>query len=214
MTTSGSITTPTPYSPISETTVIQVNAPTHFPTKLTQTNFLVWRTQVQSTLIGLGVLGYLDGTIIAPSKLQTDGKTNPAFLIWNRQDKIILSAMLGSCHEAIQPLISTAETAKEMWDRLVPLYANKSRSRIISLKSHLHNNPCNSRPIAEYLQDIRSTADELALAGHPISDDDLVLHVLTGLGDDYKDIGAAIKIRESSMTFGELHENLLTVKEG
>ena len=204
----------TDNSPTAETTVIQVNAPTHLPTKLTQTNFLVWRTQLQSTLIGLGVLGYLDGIVSIPNKHQADGKSNPAFSIWNRQDKIILSAMLGSCHEAIQPLISTSETSKEMWERLVTLFANKSRSRIISLKSHLHNNPCNSRSIAEYLQDIRSTADELALAGHPISDDDLVLHVLAGLGDDYKDIGAAIKIRESPMTFGELHEKLSDCERG
>lgn len=123
-------------SPIVETAVIQVNAPTHLPTKLTQKNFLVWRTQLQSTLIGLGVLGYLDGTIIAPNKQQQDGKSNPAFSIWNFQDKIILSAILGSFDKAIQPLISNAETSKEMQDRLVTLFTNKSRSRIISQKSH------------------------------------------------------------------------------
>lgn len=116
--------------------------------------------------------------------------------------------MLGSCDETIQPLVSTATTAREMWLKLMTLYANSSRSRIISLKSHLHNNPCNSRPIAKYLHDFRATADELALVGNPVSDDDLVLHILTGLGDDYKSIQDALKVRESSISFGELHDIL------
>lgn len=64
--------------PTVETTIIRMNVPTHLPTKLTQMNFLVWRTQIQSTLIGLGILDYLDGTIISPT-----------FLIWNHRDKII-----------------------------------------------------------------------------------------------------------------------------
>ena len=148
----------------SETEIIQVNAPTHFPTKLTQSNFPVWKTQVYSTLTGLGLLSYIDGNIIIPDQLK-DSKPNPAFVIWNRQDKIILSAMLGSCHENIQPLISTATSATDMWNRLVTLYANRSRSRIMSLKSRLMNNPCNTRSMGEYLEDIRSTADDLAIVG-------------------------------------------------
>lgn len=96
----------------SETEIVQVNAPTHFPTKLTQSNFPVWKTQVYSALIGLGLLHYIDGNITIPDKLLKDSKPNPLFGIWNRQDKIILSAMLGSCHETIQPLISTATSAK------------------------------------------------------------------------------------------------------
>lgn len=135
----------------SETEVIQVNAPTPFTTKLTQSNFPVWKTQVHSTLIGLGLLGYIDGNIIIPDKILKDSELNPALVIWNRKDKIILSAMVGSCHESIQPLVSTATSAKDMWNRLVTLYVNRSRSRVMSLKSRLMNNPCNGRPMAEYL---------------------------------------------------------------
>lgn len=197
-----------------DTPLVHMNAPTHLPTKLTQSNFLVWRTQLNSTLIGLGLLSYIDGSIVIPEVSLKDNVPNPAYSLWNRQDKIILSAMLGSCHETIQPLVSTASTAREMWNKLMSLYANSSRSRIISLKNHLHNNPCNSRPIAEYLHDFRATADELALVGHPVSDDDLVLHILTGLGDDYKSIRDALKVRESCLSFGELHDMLTDCERG
>ena len=164
--------------------LIPVHTSTHFPTTLSQRNFAVWRTQIMSVLTSLGLLGYIDGTVSAPSQLLSD-KPNPAFIIWNRQDKYILSALLGSCHETIQPLISTANTAKQMWDQLVTLFANKSRSRIMSLKTHLMNNPCNARNMSDYLRDIRITADELAIAGQPVSDDDLVILTLSGLGEEF-----------------------------
>lgn len=63
--------------------------------------------------------------------------------------------------------------------------------------------------MTEYLQDICSTADDLAIVGHPVCEDDLILHTLTGLGDEYKEIRAAIKVRDSPMTFDELHEKLI-----
>ena len=197
-----------------ETTVVQVNAPTHMPTKLTTTNFNVWRTQVRSALIGLGVIGYIEKSIKVPVQFLENKVPNPLYTIWNRQDQIIVNAMLGSCHETIQPLISTAATADEMWERLVTLYANNSRSRIISLKSHLIHNTCGSRPIEEYLQDMKSTADELSLVGQSISDDDLVLHTLAGLGEGYKELAAAIKVRESPMSFAELHEKVIDHERG
>ncbi|WOG95307.1 hypothetical protein DCAR_0414620 [Daucus carota subsp. sativus] len=196
------------------TEIVHVNSPTHFPTKLTQTNFPVWRTQVLSSLTGLGILGYIDGSINAPAQFMKEIVLNPAYISWNRQDKIISSAMLGSCDEAIQPLISTAATAKEMWDTIVTLFANQSRSHIMSLKSHLLNNPCNSRTMSEYLRDIRTTTDDLALAGHPVPEDDLVLLTLAVLGDEYKTIRDAIKVREAPMSFGALHEQLIDQERG
>nr|XP_017217104.1 PREDICTED: uncharacterized protein LOC108194661 [Daucus carota subsp. sativus] len=198
----------------SDTEIIHLNAPTHLPTKLTQNNFPVWSTQVKSTLIGLGVISYIDGTVKIPAQFLKDNVPNPAFVVWNRQDKIILSALLGSCHETIQPLVSTALSAKEMWERIVIMFANKSRSRVMSLKSHLLSNPCGSRPISEYLRDIRTTADELAIAGHPMADDDLVLLTLNGLSDEYSNIRSAIKVREAPMTFAALHEQLVDHERG
>lgn len=169
---------------------------------------------VTSSLTGLGLLGYIDGSILAPQKfIQTD-VINPDYNNWNRQDKYILSALLGSCSEIIQPLISTAATSKAMWDQLIILYANRSRSRIMSLKSHLMNNPCNSRTMSDYLRDIRITADELAIAGQPVSDDDLVILTLSGLGDEYKNIKDALSVREAPLSFGALHEQLVDYERG
>lgn len=86
-----------------QATVIQLYAPTHFPIKLTSSNFPIWRKQVESTLIGLDLAGYVNGTVRAPAKYSDTARTilNRAYTAWFRQDQIILSAILGSLTDNI-----------------------------------------------------------------------------------------------------------------
>lgn len=116
-------------NPTIDATIVQLAAPSHFQIKLTTTNYLVWRTQVESVLIGLDVFGYVDGSKLAPAKYSDDGQTtlNPAYTIWFRQDRIILSALLGICSDILQPMISSAPTAADAWKRLASNCAATSR---------------------------------------------------------------------------------------
>ncbi|XP_042944777.1 uncharacterized protein LOC122278658 [Carya illinoinensis] len=54
-----------------------------------------------------------------------------------------------------------------------------------------------------------SLADEIALIDHPISNDDVTLYVLHGLGPEFRDIAAPIRAREKSLAFEELHDLLV-----
>ncbi|KAM0043363.1 putative RNA-directed DNA polymerase [Helianthus debilis subsp. tardiflorus] len=191
-----------------DSTLISVTAPTHFPIKLTSQNFSVWRRHVQSTLIGLGLDGFINGTTVAPSKTISD-KPNPAYTIWYRQDQVIFSAILGSCSDEIQPLIASAKTAEEAWKRLTSSFASNSRSRIISLKSKLAKNPKGNRPISEFLNEMRSIADELALVQSPVNEEDLMVHILSQLGEEYSSITAALKVRDQPISYPELFDKLV-----
>ncbi|KAK3224479.1 hypothetical protein Dsin_011504 [Dipteronia sinensis] len=53
--------------------------------------------------------------------------------------------------------------------------------------------------MVEYMQNIKGIIDDLALIGLP----------LHGFGNDYKELQAAIRTRETTMTFEELHDKLL-----
>ncbi|GJS96847.1 putative RNA-directed DNA polymerase [Tanacetum coccineum] len=100
------------------------------------------------------------------------------------------------------------ETSREAWERLNSSYASSSRSRIISLKSKLTKNPKGTRSVAEFLHEMRSIADELALAQSPIQEEDLIVHILSQLRDEVNNIVAAIKVRESVISFSEFFEKL------
>lgn len=133
---------------------------------------------------------------------------NPCHLIWFRQDQVIVSALLGSCTETIQPIISSATTAADAWTRLTSSYANTSKGRIISLKAKLAKNPKGSRSVVEYLQDMKAIADDLALAQSPIAEENLVVNVITQLGDEFHPIMAAIRVRENPVSYAELGDIL------
>ncbi|KAK6159819.1 hypothetical protein DH2020_003200 [Rehmannia glutinosa] len=193
-----------------ETAIVQLNAPTHFPIKLTAANFPVWSRQVQSTLIGFDLVGYIDGTKTSPNKFTDEARKviNPEYLIWFRQDQILISALLGSCSDTIQPIISSATTAFDAWQRLQMSYANTSRGRVVSLKAKLAKNPKGNKSVTEFLHEMRSIADDLALAQSPISEEDLVVHIITQLGDEFNSIVAALRVRETPVAFSELSDIL------
>ncbi|MFS7922155.1 putative RNA-directed DNA polymerase [Helianthus anomalus] len=200
--------------------IVHLTASTHFPIKLTSNNFPSWRKQVLSTLIGLELDHHIVGKTDPPPETIPAGdttKTNPAYLHWFRQDQMIISALLGSLSDQIQPVVSSAETTRQAWNLLNSSFASGSRSRIISLKSKLAKNPKGSRSITEFLHEMKSISDELAIAQNPIAEEDLVVHVMNQLGDDYVNIVAALKTRDTTISFPELFDKLVdherTLKE-
>ncbi|VFQ63816.1 unnamed protein product, partial [Cuscuta campestris] len=159
------------------TELVYVAGSKHFPIKLTKTNFLVWRQQVHSTLVGLDLLALVNGTAATPDRFLDAGskKPNPAYMLWHRQDQILLGAILGSLSKSVQPLISLATTAHEAWTQLTTHLASMSRGRVLSIKAQLAENPRGSRSIEEFMSDMTTISDELALAGSPVDPDDLLM---------------------------------------
>ncbi|KAL4565975.1 hypothetical protein LXL04_030083 [Taraxacum kok-saghyz] len=199
-------------APIISNTVVHITATTNFPIKLNANNFPVWRKQIQSTLNGLDLDNFINGEQQPPSKLIADKdstKPNPEYTRWFRQDQIILSAILGSCTNTIQPILSSADTSHEAWKKLTTSYASASRSRIISLKSKLAKNPKGTRSVAEFLHDMKSIADELALVQSPVNEEDLLIHILGQLGDEFSNITDALKVRDTPISYPELFDKLV-----
>ena len=76
----------------------------------------------------------------------------------------------------------------------------------MNLKEKLTNITCNTRSVAEYLQTIRGITDELVLIDTHLSDDDLTIFALNGLGSGFKEISTAIRARDTLVSFEELHD--------
>lgn len=70
----------------------------------------------------------------------------------------------------------------------------------------LHSKDTNN--IAEYMQVIKKVANELAIVGDPLSDDDLTIHVLNVLKFEYEEVVSSVRARESPITFEELYDKL------
>ncbi|KAF2285361.1 hypothetical protein GH714_000797 [Hevea brasiliensis] len=195
----------------SQNTLIAINAATQLPLKLSSNNYPSWCAQFQALLIGLDLTGYIDGTILCPpATITKEGVTapDPAHAIWLRQDSLLHHAILASVSDSSISLISTSRTSGEAWEKLAKLYANKSRYRVMHLKEKLSTSH-GSKPLPEYLQFVKSTADELALIDKLLIDDDLTIHVLNGVGSEFRELTTAVRARETPITFKELHEKLM-----
>ncbi|OMO83293.1 hypothetical protein COLO4_22605 [Corchorus olitorius] len=65
-----------------------------------------------------------------------------------------------------------------------------------------------NQSVGIYLQSMKSLADAIRMAGSSIDDHDLVLHILKGVGPEFNDLLAAIRVRETAISFDELHAML------
>ncbi|XP_017980997.1 PREDICTED: uncharacterized protein LOC18592568 [Theobroma cacao] len=137
---------------------------------------------------------------------------NPTYDHWIRQDQLLLHGIIFSATENVVPFFAFAESSFDAWTKINKLYANKSRSRMMTLREKL-TKPKGSKKVSEYFQNLRSVADELELVNSPVSEDDLVIHVLNGIGSDFKEIAVGVRAQDSSITFEELLDKFTDYEE-
>ncbi|BAB10876.1 polyprotein [Arabidopsis thaliana] len=181
-------------------------------TKLTSTNFLMWRRQVHALLDGYDLAGYVDGSIEEPHTTVTvHGVTspNPEYKLWKRQDKLIYSGLIGAISVAVQPLLSQATTSAQIWRKLVDTYANPSRGHKQQIREQIKQWKKGSRSIDDYVLGLTTRFDQLALLEEAIPHEDQIAYILGGLSDDYRRVIDQIEGRDISPSITELHEKLI-----
>lgn len=180
--------------------------------KLSTSNFLMWSRQVHAMFDGYSLSGYLDGSVEVPSPtiLTNDAAApNPAFTLWKKQDKLIYAALLGAISVEIQPTVSRATTAAEIWTKLNSTYATPSRGHTQQLKEQIKHWKKGNMSIDNYVNGLTTRFDQLALFGKEIEPDDQLDHIFNGLPEDYKSVIDQLNGRETTPTLGEVHEKLL-----
>ncbi|GAB2211664.1 hypothetical protein Drorol1_Dr00024990 [Drosera rotundifolia] len=185
---------------------------TQLPIKLTPTNFPSWKAQFDALLFRYDLLGFVDGKTPCPPKTINDGETsvpNSAWTFWQRQDKLLFHALMSSLSEKVVPIISSATSSADAWDRLTKSYANASSSRIMGLTGQLTGVQRGTQSMTDYLSHVCSLAEELALIGSSVPAPHLILHTLNNVGPEYRDIAAAIRARDSTISFEELQDKLV-----
>jgi hypothetical protein len=192
-----------------EAPLIALNIATQINEKLTPSTFPQWRAQFETLLIGYNLIDYVTGD--KPCPLQNNSSVSSLQKShWVKQDKLILSVILASTTPTVTPFISAAATSQAPWCKLNTMYASKSRSHAMQLKEELTLIKKASRSIPDYIHTVKALADEIAFIDHPISEDDLTLYILNGLGPDYREIAAPIRARERPLSFEELHDLLVS----
>ncbi|KAH0652614.1 hypothetical protein KY289_030292 [Solanum tuberosum] len=194
-------------------TIVQFNPASQLPIKLIGSqNFSTWKAQFSMLIHGHDLYGHLDGFAPSPSRMITTGtvpSANPAFSLWFHQDQLIQNDLMAYVDPTIATTVATSNTTKTARDALHIVYVKKSQTRIFSLRDRLTRLTKDSQPVTEYLQHIRSISDELSIVGAPITNSELIVNILSSLGPEFREISAAIRARDSTISYEELYEKLL-----
>jgi hypothetical protein len=106
--------------------------------------------------------------------------------------------------------VNTKTMATGAWAAIEGLYAAQSRARVIATRMALATASRGTSTITEYFSKMKALAEEMAVAGKKLDDDELVSYILTGLDEPFDPVVSAASQRVEPITVSELFTQLVS----
>ncbi|KAL3835707.1 hypothetical protein ACJIZ3_010443 [Penstemon smallii] len=177
--------------------------------KLTDENYLLWKTQILPYLKGHNLFGYIDGSFPPPQVLGEKSQPNLDFITWQQHDQAVLSLLVSSLSESIIAHVTSASTSREVWETLADLFAANSQAHVLQTTLQLASLKKGSDSVAVYYRRAKSLLDSLALAGKVVPPCDFIAYLLNGLDSDYNPVVPSITAHISVLTPAQVYSSLL-----
>lgn len=187
--------------------------------KLTRENYLLWRVQVLPAIRAAQFEGFLDGSEGEPPKTLTVDKdskkmevANPDYVVWRVRDQHVLTYLVTSLSREVLAGVSSCSTAADLWTAITRSFASQSQSHILHLRTQIGNMRKGDMSVTMYFSKMRRIAEEMAAAGKPLDDDDVVSHILNGLDAEYNPLVEQVTGMADSINLDELYARLLSTE--
>ncbi|KAH9726247.1 retrovirus-related pol polyprotein from transposon RE1 [Citrus sinensis] len=188
------------------------------PIKLTQNNFMLWRSQVVSSTRANELEGFINGSYTCPPRCFTSPGPNQTvvthqnleYQIWKKQDHILLSWLLSSLSEGVLGTVVDCSTSHEVWTTLTNQYGARTRARILYLRTQIQTTKKGSLTIHEYYSRMKTILNTLRAAGNNMNDEDFILCVLAGVGSEYDSVVTNINSMPETPSLSEVYSMLLS----
>lgn len=148
--------------------------------RLKKTNYLIWRGQLLPHLRSNQLLGFLDGTISAPTKQivssSADGAQlvpNPEYVKWFNQDQQLLSGLLSRKFSLMSLILVHPKKPGTSCN-----VCSAPRARVVQIRVDLATAKKGDLSAGDYFSRIKGLVSELAAANSPISDDEVIVYLL------------------------------------
>uniref|UniRef100_A0A2N9EQM2 Uncharacterized protein n=1 Tax=Fagus sylvatica TaxID=28930 RepID=A0A2N9EQM2_FAGSY len=186
--------------------------------KLDRTNYPLWLAQIVPILKSKNLMGFVTGTNPCPPefKRNTDGtvttEVDPRYATWHQQDQMILSWINNSLSPTVLSTVAQFTSSQATWSSLEKRYASQSKNRILQLRHDLLTVKGEGLSISDFVDKINQIADNLALAGKPVDDDELVNIILNNVGPAYEVTVSSAQARDTSISYDDLVALLLNAE--
>ena len=135
--------------------------------------------------------------------------SNPEYISWKRIDQFVMSWLLSAISEQMLGHVIHCQSSAEIWNVLKQLFSTKSKARALQLRLQLRTTKKGSSSIKDYVLKTEAVANSLTAAGHQISEDELILYILSGLGLEFESVVVNL-ISKDSVTLPEVQYILQT----
>lgn len=185
--------------------------------KLTRENYFLWKAQVLPAIRGAQLMGYLDGYKKAPAEtieVEKPDKTketviNSEYTQRVAQGQTGLSYLLNSLSKEVLQYVLSKTTAVGVWTTIETMFSSQSWARVTNLRVMLANAKKGDQSTAAYFSKMRALGDELAAAGKPLEDEELVSHIISGLDANYHPLVSSIITYTEPMGLSDLYAQIM-----
>nr|XP_051218595.1 uncharacterized protein LOC127335897 [Lolium perenne] len=182
---------------------------------LTRDNALVWKALVVPAFRGARVLDLMEGSEKAPvEKLETEDVNNKKLTMesheyasWIARDQQVPHWLLNALSPDVLVHVIGLETSAEVWAALIAHVSTASKSRAQRLRGALNDTKKNDLTAEKYFAKVKTLASELAAAGKPLDEDELIWYILHGLGTPYNTLITAVGANPNT-TMSELFDQV------
>ncbi|XP_012704544.1 uncharacterized protein LOC101781617 [Setaria italica] len=159
------------------------------------------------------LVDHLTGAILAPAH-EIDSKDatgkdaklpNPAFNEWYARDQHVLSFIFGSLARDVTSQVSAKESAAELWSAIEAMYSSRTRAHAVNTRVALATTQKGNQTVAEFVGKMWSLGDEMAAAGRPLEEEELMEYILTDLDFDFNPIVSILLVQKGSISIEEVY---------
>ncbi|XP_010677879.1 uncharacterized protein LOC104893477 [Beta vulgaris subsp. vulgaris] len=147
---------------------------------------------------------------ILPTGKETPPSSDEEKEMWSTLDAMVLQWVYATIStDLLHTIIAKDLSAKEAWDRLRNIFQDNKNSRVVALKHDFSHVKMRDFPSASaYCQRLKTLADQLKSVGAPVTDNRLVLQLVAGLTDAYKNVGTLLHQSKPLPSFSEARSSL------
>ena len=147
-----------------------------------------------------------------PLVLSTDAEKEE----WSMVDATVLKWIYGTISEdLLNTILEPDSTAQVAWERLRDIFQDNKSSRAVTLEQEFSNTHMEDFANASaYCQRLKMLADQLKNVGAPVSNNRLVLQMVTGLSDAYSGVGTLLRQSDPLPPFYQARSMLVLEEAG
>lgn len=130
--------------------------------------------------------------------------------IGSSSDQQVLGFLLTSLSKDILAQVASAKTAAQAWKAIEDMFASHTRARTVNIRLALATTKKENMTVSQYYGKMKGFGDEMAAAGKPIDDEEMVAFILNGLNPDYNPLTSALVTRVEPISLPELYSQMLS----